>query len=244
MGDYKKYPGEHIGKNYCNTYAKNMTKFMDFKYPDSLHHDEKFHDEIVDAYCEHALEVIQNITKDSKQDLKILLLENKVLDKTEIYNLSAKYKYAIENNEIPVILAKNIDYKCGGAMYQEYKKEIYRKAKENNKNQQTKKNKKNRQNKNKFRIKDIGQIDGMIIMPLEQMEGRKKYRINQKKSYCMLMEIKSSYRMNSKHHRQIRDASEFCIDPSLKDPYNILYVDGLLVTPYITERTYTHRVQP
>ncbi|MCK4428879.1 MAG: hypothetical protein KAU95_00780 [Candidatus Aenigmarchaeota archaeon] len=218
MGDYNKYPEEHIDEDYCNTYAKNMMEFMDFKYTDCCEHNEKFHDEIVDAYCEHALEVVKEITKDSKKDLKIILRENKYLDDNDIRNISAEYRSAIENNEIPVILAKDVNYTVDTQEIQKGKKK-----------------------KGKRKVRKMGQIDGMIIMPLEQMNGKKDKR-NLKKSYCMLMEIKSSYMMDSKHHRQIRDASELCITPNLKDPYNILYVDGLLVTPHITERTYTHRI--
>ena len=221
MGICKNYPRESEDKTYCNTYAKNMMEFVDFKYPDNYDHDERFHNEIVDAYCEHALEVIKDMTKNSKQNLKIIQREDKYFDEKDICNLSAEYKSAIENNEIPVIIAKDVYYTVNP--------------------QNTKEAKNWKKNRGEIKVRKKGQTDGMIILPLEQMDGKKNNRLP-KKSYCMLMEIKSTYMMDSKHHRQIRDAAELCITPNLKSPYNILYIEGMLVTPHITERTYTHRI--
>jgi len=212
---------------YCRDYPELMNQFKKFKFPDKNIHDEQFHDDLVDAYCVHLERVLEDISANKDLNLEIINRRDKKVteynrDQNKISNLSNTYNTAIKNNKIPAMMIKNIDY------VSEFSGTFPIGTSDND----------------GLKIKDsiAGQIDGMLIIPLQLFCDYVKEEDIQN-SYCLLIETKSSYRLGSNHRKQLESAAYSCIYPHLKKPFDIKYIDGILVTPKLTERTFTHKVK-
>lgn len=212
---------------YCRDYPELMNQFKKFKFPDKNIHDSQFHNSLVDAYCVHLENVLEDISTNNDLNLEIIARKDKGVtehnkDRCKIKNLSNLYNTAIKNHKIPAMIIKNIDYKSefSGTLPV------------------------GNLNNDGIKIKDSveGQIDGMLIIPLQLFcDYVKKEEL--KNSYCLLVEAKSSYRLGSNHRKQLESAAYSCIYPHLKKPFDIKYIDGILVTPKLTERTFTHKIK-
>ncbi len=201
-----------------NNYEQSIIKLGDFKCPTDYSKQGGVHDNIIDVYCAHLLDVARNLSE--KKEQKSIIPENTWVDEEEISRLSKEYYNTLKENKLPIILAKKIGYTAefSGEFLEDisengYKKIVGRKS---------------------------GEIDVMCIIPMELVCGQQN-GLTQEDTYCLLGEIKSVYQPGTRPFEQVLSATYGCMYPHFKDPFNIKIIDGFLVTPNLTERIHSHQ---
>ncbi len=207
---------------FYKNYPEIMNKFTDFTFPDNKNHDETFHNNLVNVYCEHLKRILEELSEDKGCNLEIIRPKSKNnYNKNMIQSLANQYYQTIEKGDIPAIIIKDIIYssKFTGVLLGKNKTD-----------------KKFRQIYNKT----SGQMDSMIITPLKPIFENSS---EESGSYCILIEAKSSYTIGSCHSNQLENTAKSCVSNHLTKPFKISYIDGILTTPKRTERPYTYEVK-